>query len=401
MRIATYNPLWASHERHEDISEALREWDIILLAGTKQKGLANETVTQGRMGRHWGLKSGWRAAFGRKVGRLVNNSCGVSIMVSNRMPQSSLRDVYLPPTPLRGRVLGARVQGPDYDFAIFCVYMANTHDRKHEQTANEIVAWIDSIIDRLGVRTTIAVGGDINSDFGLARAADGVVERVRSTAIGNSYPTLENANGRIFREFCERNELYICTTDHDVGATFFGPNGGRSRIDHVAVPLHASDMVRMCRTLPRAAKKLQVIRARGHRDHLPVGIDLHVTTLQCQRPPHLRREKLDRDALMRCLQKGVKRTQFLQTLDDELKMIENSTWQEALEQKTRTSTGTTLAHVLERLYSKLSLHGVERVKNCTTKYESIEWYSWRNDVRYGNRWWMLQQIHSCYRSWMI
>ena len=95
MRFVAYNPMWPSHERHEDIRGARRGWDVIMVAGTKSKGVV-EAVTQGRMGYHWGVKGGWR------MGKQVNNSSGISIMVSNRYPKSCLQDVYGPRVKLRG-----------------------------------------------------------------------------------------------------------------------------------------------------------------------------------------------------------------------------------------------------------------------------------------------------------
>eukprot|EP00959_Pyramimonas_sp_CCMP1952_P457523 9475077-Pyramimonas_sp.AAC.1 len=141
-----------------------------------------------------------------------------------------------PPSELQGRVAGIRLQTAQIDTAIFGVYFAPTSVQRHGEIARKITKWLDDQIDKLGVRTNIIVGGDVNSDFGLSRDRDGSVHTTKSISLGGHRPKLENQNGLEFREFCERNQLFIASASSKVNDTFFGPTGGQSRIDHIAFP---------------------------------------------------------------------------------------------------------------------------------------------------------------------
>ena len=89
-----------------------------------------------------------------------------------------------------------------------------------------------------------------------------------------------------------------------IGSTFFADHGRSSRIDHIVVPQAAMGLVRSCRTLPTAGRKLQQFRTRERREHIPVAIEIEVP-LRC-RPYAEARIRIDRTELMKCVTKGKK-----------------------------------------------------------------------------------------------
>eukprot|EP00972_Heterocapsa_arctica_P048336 7128125-Heterocapsa_arctica.AAC.1 len=52
--------------------------------------------------------------------------------------------------------------------------------------------------------------------------------------------------------------------------TYFAEGGKSSRIDYIVIPQALLGCVDMCRTIPREAKKLQLIRDNKPRDHRPI-----------------------------------------------------------------------------------------------------------------------------------
>ena len=72
--------------------------------------------------------------------------------------------------------------------------------------------------------------------------------------------------------------------------------GTASKIDHIAIPTGALDMVERCTTLRGKGKRLQTIRCKGLRDHLPVALVINIGEISKFRTPE-KAKKPDRDAL--------------------------------------------------------------------------------------------------------
>eukprot|EP00959_Pyramimonas_sp_CCMP1952_P402674 8438089-Pyramimonas_sp.AAC.1 len=123
--------------------------------------------------------------------------------------------------------------------------------------------------------------------------------------VGREWPRPENSNGRRVRQFCKENQLFIATTDaKQVKQTIYGAKGGGGRIDHFAIPVGARDLVEHCSTLRNAGKRLQTIRSRFPRDHVPVGMQLPLG-LKCRNYTRIpQTPQLDRHLLMRCVKEG-------------------------------------------------------------------------------------------------
>eukprot|EP00959_Pyramimonas_sp_CCMP1952_P192727 4029886-Pyramimonas_sp.AAC.1 len=112
--------------------------------------------------------------------------------------------------------------------------------------------------------------------------------------------------GSTFVSSAKPGILIVATTTRDPGPTFFGPKGGRNRIDHFAIPQGAAHLVQKCIALHTFGKRLQLIQAKGSRGHVPIGLVIgarirHVPTSR-PKPEH----RLDRGQLMSCLRRGFK-----------------------------------------------------------------------------------------------
>eukprot|EP00959_Pyramimonas_sp_CCMP1952_P039546 827302-Pyramimonas_sp.AAC.1 len=71
----------------------------------------------------------------------------------------------------------------------------------------------------------------------------------------------------------------------EFGSTYFGEKS-KSRIDRIIIPDGAAGAVRECRTLLVAGRRLQPIRHRERRDHIPVALVIDCNTdLRGQRWP--------------------------------------------------------------------------------------------------------------------
>eukprot|EP00959_Pyramimonas_sp_CCMP1952_P353454 7405511-Pyramimonas_sp.AAC.1 len=75
-------------------------------------------------------------------------------------------------------------------------------------------------------------------------------------------------------EMCMRNDLAVCATFFPTGPTFYGSKGGTSRIDHLLISAGALPYITNCTCLHGPAKGLHRIKARGHRDHLPLDMEI-------------------------------------------------------------------------------------------------------------------------------
>eukprot|EP00959_Pyramimonas_sp_CCMP1952_P065829 1374435-Pyramimonas_sp.AAC.1 len=253
MRILTYNPLAANTvERLVDISDELKDWDIILLCGT-QEWAGPEAVRKVMLPNHWCLR------IGARKGKYITKACGLAILVHRRMDQNCLREIYTPPTSLQGRVAGVKLATSTMDLAIFPVYYAPVHTKRYDEIGARIGDWLETTTDRLGTRTFIVIAGDVNSDFGLHRSTDGIVQKTINSCLGTYAKTIENENGTAFRKMCQSSDLSIITTNYDTGPTYFGPRGGTSKVDHIALPAGATTLVQRCMVLHASGKRLQLI----------------------------------------------------------------------------------------------------------------------------------------------
>ena len=166
---------------------------------------------------------------------------------------------------------------------------------------------------------------DANGDFGLDRNEEGRMVTTKGIVVGGIRPKEENSNSRDMRKTAQESFLAVPTTWHDIGSTFFADHGRSSRIDHIVVPQAALELVRSCRTLPIAGRRLQPFRTRERREHISVAIEIEMP-LRC-RPYAEARIRIDRTELMRCVTKGEKRQEFLDCLEELANEVPEDKWE--------------------------------------------------------------------------
>ena len=89
----------------------------------------------------------------------------------------------------------------------------------------------------------------------------------------------------------------------------------------------ALGLVRSCRTLPIAGRRLQPFRTRERREHIPVAIEIKVP-LRCRSYAEAR-IRVDRSELMRCVTKDEKKAGFFHCLEALAKEVPEDKWKEA------------------------------------------------------------------------
>ena len=93
------------------------------------------------------------------------------------------------------------------------------------------------------------MGGDINSDFAMLRAEDGVLQKTANPAIGPyANETEEEVHGKHFRQVCRTHDLKVITNYYDIGVTYYAMDEAHNstRIDRVAILTVARQLVKNC-----------------------------------------------------------------------------------------------------------------------------------------------------------
>ena len=148
----------------------------------------------------------------------------------------------------------------------------------------------------------------------------------KANVVGGIRPREENSNSREMRKTAQESFLAVATTWHDIGSTFSADHWRSSQIDHIVVPQRAMGLVRSCRTLPIAGRRLQPFRTRERRGHIPVAIETEVRR-RC-RPYAEARIRIDSTELMRCVTKGRKQ-EFFDGLEELANEVPEDKWEEA------------------------------------------------------------------------
>eukprot|EP00959_Pyramimonas_sp_CCMP1952_P329424 6896671-Pyramimonas_sp.AAC.1 len=97
-----YNPQHAWGEMCEDISRELKKWQLITLTVTKRRAYWEHPGAKQQLPYHWAIRCRWRRSC------RVNNSCGISSLISHQLPRNCLNHVHHPPLGLRGRAAALR-----------------------------------------------------------------------------------------------------------------------------------------------------------------------------------------------------------------------------------------------------------------------------------------------------
>ena len=117
-------------------------------------------------------------------------------------------------------------------------------------------------------------------------------------------------------------------------------------------------MVRSCRTLPTAGRKLQQFRTRERREHIPVAIEIEVPLRR--RPYAEARIRIDRTELMRCVTRGEKRQEFFDCLEELANEVPDKKWEEAARSPCSDEVGSLTREVVTQTLQKVFPEGKKR-----------------------------------------
>ena len=116
----------------------------------------------------------------------------------------------------------------------------------------------------------------------------------------------------------------VTTMNSESGPTYFSPQGTSRTLDHWVGPVGIHRTVEECRVLWKTGRRLQIIPAGLPRDHVPILLNLRYT-LQPQRTEAETQSgaKWDLQAIADCLQRGDKRVEFLQAVENSFKQAKH------------------------------------------------------------------------------
>ncbi|CAK0812178.1 unnamed protein product, partial [Prorocentrum cordatum] len=305
MRVVSYNPLTLCRRlRAEEISQELERYDVVALQGTQLKWSGGGDVSKQTLPNHDALHWGW----GRGVH--TNKACGVSILFKKGFKVLKL---LAPPPALRGRGGGARLRRGALDILVLALYFPVRGLAVQRAAADALFTWTQRCLMDTPTRCTPLLCADLNDGLGMVKYEAGVFSPL-SEAIGGVEPALEHESGTAWRRLCEDWGLATVNTFYE-GYTFSGPTGARSRPDVIALPRELMSSVDGCKPLDAIGDRLQAIRARGRRDHTPLGVSVIITPVHPEILPRSVRAQWDMDACMQALKHHQGKVEFLRELE--------------------------------------------------------------------------------------
>ncbi len=211
---------------------------------------------------------------------------GVAVGLAGGLFQAKV-ERFDPPEEIQGWVGAARVSIPcrraPVDLLIVSFVLPQTHARAETTVKNDeirlaVLHWIDETLSLMAARAArctpiLAFDGNahfLSSPLGLDPLRQ-PVGPARDWMAANA--RREDANAQMLRPFLKRHRLYLPSTFSDVGPTFFGNSGQRTRIDYVALPTGLRDRLLYTKTLLREARMLNG-PCRRLRDHVPLEVRL-------------------------------------------------------------------------------------------------------------------------------
>lgn len=300
LAVATYNTLNVKcNDRYIDICDQIRT-HVIAMQGTGIKKDPMETSSYST--KH--INDSYSVVqWGYGKGNSTNKSAGVSI--AYRRDTWKAHEVIMidsPPTELQGRAGMIRLKSYRFDIAIYCAYMPpylpGRRGQQALRTTKMILEWISGHMQKLPSRTTPILLGDFNSDLKLDPNREDTNKLV-------------NSHGKAVEEMIDLMGLMVFP-GRRWAPTYFGNQNNYSRIDHIIAPRGVRHTHAVTRTMNEAARRLQLIPASGHRDHIPVKAcwKMGIRYRRHQRGPE-RLPRLDDQRLAVAVQTGEGRAPFL------------------------------------------------------------------------------------------
>lgn len=265
LRVLPYNPMHATTaDRMHELSAGCDQ-DVLALPGTTrvaERDSALPVVVGPAVNHdfyHWGYRRG----------KMVNKSAGMAIAVHKRWSMS-VRKTWVPPARFQGRLAALRLRDGRGDYTIVAVYLRSTMSaRDMQECIVGRLAWVSGLLESLPRRTTPILVGDFNDEFQWdpLRDGDGADRVVGPHAHGQ-----EHATARRLRELLQVHYMSVITSEHQTGATYYGPSGRTSAIYHVCALTSAKALVVRCRARLDYMRFLQVVATVEMRDHVPVEV---------------------------------------------------------------------------------------------------------------------------------
>ena len=258
---------------------------------------------------HWGRAPG-------KAGRPT----GVALCASKRaLPASSIREVWVPPESVRGRLGMVRFKTPRVDVAVVVGYApCEPQCQKDQAGVNTFWRVLCGLLSRLPARCTPLLLLDANGKLGVRCDPLAGLTGLPDSHVGPCQPDRENYNGSQLASMLRLHGLSAINTFFNAGHTFFHNSGTfSSRIDYICCPVELRAATSKCEVWYRAGDALQLINTNSPRDHRPVvaclPLGLHFTG-----QPASRRVLWDHDALNRCVIYGERRHEFVSEVESKL-----------------------------------------------------------------------------------
>ena len=156
---------------------------------------------------------------------------------------------------------------------------------------------------------TIAAG-DVNGCFGFNKSSCGANVRENERIVGPADQSMQNCNSKMVVRFCKDTGHVVQSSFSSTGPTYLGDRH-TSKIDALLVPQGARDIFSEIKPLYRAMRRLTTAKTKELRDHVPQFVSFLVDLRE--RYSNITAPKVDRDAMMACLETGKTASSFWTT----------------------------------------------------------------------------------------
>lgn len=303
-----YNPLSVLQAgRLADIQRVLRANAVLVLPSTRLRQSLAGPVRRVRHGPFSSYDFGYSARGNRSSG------CMLSLRGDCFPDATHVMVDYPKDVRIQGRGGVVRTRDAVHDVAWIVAYIPPTFDGKQAAIFDNVLAWVQHVIDHLPARRSPVLLTDANVRLGYLHGPHGV-HPIRSHAF--VHPTVvKNASGTRFREMLEHEHLQAASTSTTV-PTFYSMTvaGVTSTIDYICVPVSWVDAKRIheVQVMQRQGDRLQLIHSLDRRDHHPVRIRIEI---QLALAPREESQRWDRDARMQGVLKGTRRNELMGALN--------------------------------------------------------------------------------------
>jgi hypothetical protein len=142
------------------------------------------------------------------------------------------------------------------------------------------------------------------------------------------------------------NDMAAATTFFHTGATYYGESSV-SHIDHLMIPVQATQLISSIRADRIKMKRLQLVVALKPVDHCPVVFRIRATLDHQTKTDGDLEQRLDMDRVMIALTKGPGQQRFLDTIEELTGQIRDEEWNSVMEDRTTDRAWTMVADIIK------------------------------------------------------